>query len=181
VRIIGGEYRGRKVAWTADKSVRPTPDRLRENVFNILRARISGARVLDLFAGSGLLGLEFISRGAARVTFADKSIDCIRAIQKTLAEFKTPPEKFRAIRGDCFYVLRLLRNEKFDIIYLDPPYRDGLYAPASDTVFSQGMLSDGGIAVVEHLAAAPPPVPSGAAVADRRVYGTIGLTFLATL
>ncbi|GHV01912.1 ribosomal RNA small subunit methyltransferase D [Clostridia bacterium] len=177
MRIIGGEYRGRKVAWPNDSGVRPTPDRIRENIFNILRERIPGARVLDLFAGSGLLGLEFLSRGAACVTFSDKSSDRVRGIRKALADFKTPPEKFRVIHGDCFYVLRLLREEKFDIIYIDPPYREGLYDPVLKEVFSNGMLAEGGLAVAEHSAECPVTVPTGAAAADERVYGTVGLTF----
>jgi len=177
MRIISGEYKGRVISAPKVAGVRPTPDRVRENVFNILQNRIAGARVLDLFAGTGLLGAEFLSRGALSVIFSDKLIECVRAINETLAAFHTAPDRYRVIRGDCFYVLRLLRGEKFDIIYIDPPYSDGLYGCVLETIFQNRMLPPGGLVAVEHPAKTRIQVPEGAAVADQRTYGTIGLSF----
>ena len=126
VRIIGGKWRSRRLKVTDVSGLRPTPDRVRETLFNWLTPAIQGARCLDLFAGSGALGFEALSRGASYVTMVDQSIEVVNLLQAQLALFD-------AVHA-CIYraeIPRQLRAEPkpFDIVFLDPPYQKGLLLP----------------------------------------------------
>lgn len=119
VRIIAGEWRGRRIDVAADTAVRPTPDRVRETLFNWLREAVVGARCLDLYAGSGALGFEALSRGAAEAWFVEQDAlltDALRATAKRLAAAPT------IVRRDAFAFLREPPNARFDVAFLDPPY-----------------------------------------------------------
>lgn len=126
LRIIGGQWRGRKIQFPALTSLRPTPDRVRETLFNWLTNHILDSHCLDAFAGSGALGLEALSRGAASVTFIDNQLPAIEAIKAHL-------EKFNCQRGQCLHGqlpdLTLATDKPFDIIFLDPPFDDELLQP----------------------------------------------------
>lgn len=128
-RIIGGTHRGRRLAFPPEEAVRPSPDRVRETLFNWLQPVISGARCLDLFAGSGAIGLEALSRGAAHVTFVDRSPGVIRAIREHLGRLREGG-RAEAITSDVAAFLRSPPAQCFDIVFLDPPYAAGLLEPA---------------------------------------------------
>lgn len=158
-RIIGGEWRSRRIAVPEAPGVRPTPDRVRETLFNWLAPVIAGARCLDLYAGSGALGLEALSRGAAQVVFVDRSPAVLRHLAATLATL-------RCERGEtlCIDAMSYIAGpaRPFDVVFLDPPYREGLLAPALGRLIESGWLAPGASIYLEHEAsAAPPPLPAG--------------------
>lgn len=158
-RIIGGEWRGRRLPVPPDAEVRPTPDRVRETLFNWLAPVIAGARCLDLYAGSGALGLEALSRGAARVVFVDRAPPVSRHIDASL-------ETLKSSRGETVSMeaMRYLDGPAmpFDLVFLDPPYRHGLLAPALARLLERDWLAPGASIYIEHEAEAPPPtLPPG--------------------
>jgi 16S rRNA (guanine(966)-N(2))-methyltransferase RsmD len=151
LRIIGGKYKGRKLAAFRGQSVRPTSDRVRESLFNILSVEWEGKAVLDLFAGTGGLGIEAISRGACRVVFIENHIPAIRTLEKNIVAFN--------LTGCCEVLqysvekgLFLLRkaNRNFDVIFLDPPYNEGLADTALSLLGSSDILNTDSVIVVEH-------------------------------
>jgi 16S rRNA (guanine966-N2)-methyltransferase len=158
-RIIGGQWRGRRLPVPLDGDVRPTPDRVRETLFNWLAPVIEGARCLDLYAGSGALGLEALSRGAARAVFVDRSGAALRQIAASLQLLQTD-------RGEttCRDALSYLegRAAQFDVVFLDPPYNRGLLGPVAARLVERGWLAAGASIYLEHEAdAAPPALPAG--------------------
>lgn len=121
MRIISGKARGTKLYTLEGENTRPTLDRVKESIFNILQGKIEGAQILDLFSGSGAIGLEFLSRGAESAVLCDKSKEAVNIIKKNIE--KTHMEKnAQVINTDFENCLEKLKNEQFDIIYLDPPY-----------------------------------------------------------
>lgn len=129
LRIIAGQWRGRRVRFPADTTIRPTPDRVRETVFNWLAPYIRDAHVADLYAGSGALGLESLSRGAATVTFIERDPRCVTALQEHCASFAATGQHI--VRGDVLAWLRGVRPSSqapFDIVFVDPPFDQGLWA-----------------------------------------------------
>jgi 16S rRNA (guanine966-N2)-methyltransferase len=140
LRIIGGEWRGRKLRFAEGEGLRPTTDRVRETLFNWLQPMIAGARCLDLFSGSGALGLEALSRGAAEVVFVDTNPKAIAALKENLALLKTA--NATVTRGDA---LAYLQGDArpFDVIFLDPPFRKDLLQPALQQLSSGGWLAPG--------------------------------------
>lgn len=151
MRIVAGRYRGRRLTPPSDDSVRPTTDRIKETVFNILQWDVEGARVLDLFAGSGALGIECLSRGAAEVVFADKSPASVALIRQNL---KGIEGSYRVLTADFTGVLRS-GEDKFDLIFIDPPYKSGLGELAVDAAFDLGRVAEGGTVVYEHSSELP--------------------------
>jgi 16S rRNA (guanine966-N2)-methyltransferase len=143
MKIIAGLYRGR--IFKMPTGIRPTQDVHRKALFDILQGIIEGAKFLDLFAGSGAVGLEALSRGAGEVVFAEKEERCVEIIRENLERLaKTPLPKFRVLALDAFSTIRLLhqKGESFDLIFLDPPYYQGeKHRPASR---KEGFLSSGG-------------------------------------
>lgn len=135
-RIIAGQWRGRRLAFQADAGVRPTPDRVRETLFNWLQPVITGARCLDLFAGSGALGLEALSRGAAAVTFVERSPEVAEGIRSQLAKLGAVAP-VNALDAFAF----LSRNtDTFDIVFLDPPFGKALAPRACRELLASGAL-----------------------------------------
>ncbi len=125
-RIIGGEWRRRRLAFVTDRDVRPSPDRVRETLFNWLAPMIAGTRCLDLFAGSGALGLEALSRGAAHAVFVDRERSVIEKIRAHLTSLGGA-SRAELTQADAAQYLRQTSGS-FDIVFLDPPYRQGLVA-----------------------------------------------------
>ncbi len=145
MRIVAGKYRGRKLTAFAGFDVRPTPDRVKESLFQILSPRLAGARVLDLFAGSGALGLEALSRGAADVLFNDESAESAKLLRKNLALLKEERTVWRLPFAEC-----LSRAEgAFDLIFCDPPYREDYCGEILTRVAERGLLVEGGLVVYE--------------------------------
>ena len=150
MRIIGGKYRSRVLTEFAGENVRPTSDRAREALFNILALKIYGARVLDLFAGSGALGIESLSRGAKEVVFNDFSKDSVAIVKKNLATLKIPVNgaEAKVMQGDYLACLDGARGQ-FDLIFIDPPYRMDYGEKALKKIAEKGLLSENGIAMYE--------------------------------
>jgi 16S rRNA (guanine966-N2)-methyltransferase len=119
VRIIAGEWRGRRLPIVPNSPVRPTPDRVRETLFNWLQADIAGARVLDLYAGTGALGFESLSRGAAEAWFVEQDAALVAALSAQAEKFGVRP---RIVRQDAASLLRGGAPQRFDVVFLDPPY-----------------------------------------------------------
>jgi 16S rRNA (guanine966-N2)-methyltransferase len=149
LRIIAGTWRGRRFRFTAQADIRPTPDRVRETLFNWLRERVPGARCLDLCAGSGALGLEALSRGAARVHFVESDAAAVRDLRARLIEWSA--EGGTVERMDALRYLRT-KPEPFDIVFLDPPFAAGLLRAAAQLLEDREWLAPGALIYVESSA-----------------------------
>lgn len=176
MRIIGGKFRGRVLAEFKGNDVRPTSDRAKESLFNILALNVREARALDLFSGSGALGLECLSRGAKEVVFNDLSKDSVAILKKNLAALKlTASDEVKIYNYDYAACLETLRGE-FDLIFIDPPYKFDYGVPAMEKIVKRGLLSEDGIIVYERDRAFEGEV-KGLEKYDERKYGKAYLTF----
>jgi 16S rRNA (guanine966-N2)-methyltransferase len=154
LRIIGGRHRGRRLRFPAGMDIRPTPDRVRETLFNWLQPRIVAARVLDLFAGSGALGLEALSRGAAHVTFVERDRRAAAAIDSVVRDWKE--QEATVVCADALAWLdRPAGAEPFDLVFLDPPYDSTLLAEAAAAVARTGRLAPDARVYLERRAREP--------------------------
>lgn len=174
MRIIAGEARGRKLKSIKGTTTRPTIDRVKESLFNILGPYISGMNGLDLFAGFGTLGLEAISRGANSFLFVEKDIRNVSVIKKNieLCGFK---DKGQVIKDDVFNFLVKTRD-KFDIILMDPPYNKGLVERTISEIISAGLLSEMGMIVAEYFAKENIADYEQLLIVKQRIYGDTGIT-----
>ncbi len=173
MRIVGGKYRSRVLCSFDGDKIRPTADKVRESLFNILSFRIGECRFLDMFCGTGAIGIEAISRGAAEVVFNDKSKDSISLLKKNLNLLKIT-DSYSVFNKDAL-ILEPRSVGTFDVIYIDPPYKDGI-GEAAIRVAAE-LLRGGGVIVFED----EKPFgfnPSGLKVSDGRKYGRVYLTFL---
>ena len=130
LRIIAGTWRGRRLRFPAGPDIRPTPDRVRETLFNWLAPYIRGARVLDVFAGSGALGLEALSRGAAQVTFVDTDPRAVAALRERLVDWDAASDCAELRRMDALRFVEARRPAEqppFNVVFLDPPFAAGLW------------------------------------------------------
>jgi 16S rRNA (guanine966-N2)-methyltransferase len=173
VRIIGGGWRGRRVNFPDVPGLRPTPDRVRETLFNWLQHAVAGARCLDLFAGSGALGLEALSRGATTLVFVEQAVAAARALQEHLIRFGGSP-KARVVEMGAARYLRT-PAPAFDIVFLDPPYgRDALaeYIPMLD---AGNWLNVGGLVYLENeKTAGVPALPPHWELLKSKAAGEVG-------
>jgi 16S rRNA (guanine966-N2)-methyltransferase len=175
VRIIGGEWRGSKLHFPHLDGLRPTPDRVRETVFNWLQFELAGRRCLDLFAGTGVLGIEALSRGAAEVVFVERDPAAARAIGETLTRLRCG--RGRIERCDAFdWLARVDRaGLPFDIVFLDPPYRDALLGKAIEKLERSGCLAlDAWIYLEDAAQRGAPEVPPGWALMRSKRAGEVG-------
>jgi 16S rRNA (guanine966-N2)-methyltransferase len=140
VRIIGGDFRGRKLPVLQAEGLRPTSDRVRETLFNWLQFEVPNARVLDAFAGSGVLGVEALSRGAQSVRFIEKSADNARQLQQNIQTLNLS-ERADLVVGDALAHLSQPASEPFDILFFDPPFGKNLLAPALEQAFQNGWIA----------------------------------------
>ncbi|MGR9108159.1 MAG: 16S rRNA (guanine(966)-N(2))-methyltransferase RsmD [Gammaproteobacteria bacterium] len=147
MRIIAGEWRSRKIDFAAVDGLRPTPDRVRETLFNWLQLRISGARCLDVFAGSGILGLEAVSRGAASALLMEKDARACSAIAAAIQSLGAAQVELR--RGDAIEMLATPSKEPYDIVFVDPPFRQGLVAVTLERLESQAWVAPGSRIYIE--------------------------------
>jgi 16S rRNA (guanine966-N2)-methyltransferase len=172
LRIIGGSWRGRRLRFPAAALIRPTPDRVRETLFNWLGARVVGARSLDLFAGSGALGLEALSRGAAHVTFVERDVAAVRELRARLAEWGA--RDARVERADALGFLAH-GARPFDIVFLDPPFAAGLLEAAAALLERNGWLTETALIYVECGAReGVPPLPPGWLPLKAKRAGEVG-------
>lgn len=171
LRIIGGEWRGRKLRFADGEGLRPTTDRVRETVFNWLQPLIQGARCLDLFAGSGALGLEALSRGAAEVQFIERNPRAVRALQENLALLKA--DNGHVQQGDALTYLRGAA-QSFDVVFLDPPFRQDLLVPALELLSEGGWLKpDARIYIELESELGEPPLPEGWVLLRSKTAGQV--------
>lgn len=184
MRITGGNARGRKLLPPQSNRIRPTCDRVREALFNILGPRLQGAMVLDCFAGTGAIGIEALSRGAMFALFIDQSLEAGRLIEANLRATLTRPQAaFEQINLATAASLRRTRTHlpshgRFDLIFLDPPYRQDLALRVLTLIDRDDLLAPGGLAVAEEHAQVALPQCIGRLVStDHRRYGETGLWF----
>jgi len=181
MRIVGGRLRGRVLQAPASRAIRPTSERLRESIFDILAHRhpdlLEGARVVDLFAGSGALGLEALSRGARFVLFVDQSAEA-RALLRANVEALGLGGLTQIRRADGSRLGQAPSGPPFTLAFLDPPYGQGLAAPALAALAAGGWLAADALCVVEEAAKAEIAAPQGFAVEDERAYGDARIAFL---
>jgi len=182
MRIIAGLHRGRRLKTPAGSKLRPTSDRVKEAIFNILGPRVRGAVVLDLFSGTGNLALEAVSRGAQEAVCVEKHPAALRLLQANV-QLLGETHRVEIWPGPVERALPALARQgrRFDIIFLDPPYRTGLVAVTVQAICAHGLLGAGGLVVAEHAVE-----ESLAAVMEqgdlelftRRTYGDTAVTFL---
>jgi 16S rRNA (guanine966-N2)-methyltransferase len=183
MRIVGGQHRGRTLVAPRSRDIRPTSDRLRESLFNILAHGyddpITGARVLDLFAGTGALGLEAMSRGAAFVLLVDDGAEA-RALIRENVEALGLGGATRVFRRDATKLGDVHPNEPFSLVLLDPPYGRGLAGQALASARTGGWLTRDALIVVEEAADAAFAAPEGFTEIERRRYDDTEIVFLNT-
>ena len=175
MRVITGSARGRHLKELTGMETRPTTDRVKEGMFSVLQFSLEGRRVLDLFAGTGQLGIEALSRGAGAAVFVDRRADAVRLIRENL-KLTELTDRAQVIAGDSMEYLTTLRS-RFDLIFLDPPYEAGLLEPALARIARFDILNPHGIIVAEAPAGRKLPAlaaPYGVYRIYR--YGKIGLT-----
>jgi 16S rRNA (guanine966-N2)-methyltransferase len=171
LRIIGGRWRGRRFRFPATE-IRPTPDRVRETLFNWLMARISGARCVDLFAGSGALGLEALSRGATAVQFVERDAAACRALRELLLTWEAAGAQVQQGTAEKFLAGV---PQSFDIAFLDPPFASGLLGVAASALEAGGWIRPGGVIYLEHARRDPlPALPAGFQPLRSGVAGEVG-------
>jgi 16S rRNA (guanine966-N2)-methyltransferase len=181
MRIVGGQYRGRALAAPRTHDIRPTSDRLRENLFNILLHAygdpVTGARVLDLFAGTGALGLEAMSRGASFALFVDDGAEARALIRENVTALGLGGTT-KIFRRDATKLGAAHPVEPFSLVLLDPPYGRGLAERALTSVHGGGWLARAALIVVEESASAGFSAPEGFTEIERRRYDDTELVFL---
>jgi 16S rRNA (guanine966-N2)-methyltransferase len=172
VRIIAGERKGHTIVAPKGADTRPTSDRVRENVFNIVAPWLEGARVLDLYAGSGAMGLEALSRGAASVVFVDTDRDAVHAIERNLDKLRLTGA--RVVSHDVTAVLaqEVAAGRKYDLVFVDPPYAMTQYETLGR--YLPQVLAEGGLLVFESAARTEPEL--ALALRTSRKYGRTRVT-----
>ena len=174
LRVTAGKYKGRTLIENKYSHIRPTADMVKQAIFNKLAFRLPNSKILDLFAGTGALGIEGISRNAQEVVFVDKDP---RSAQLVRDNLKRMGEDARVIKADYAKAIESLRGEKFDIILLDPPYKSGFYENAVRLIAENDLLAEDGVIVCEHDKTDKFDF-SPFAVEDEKIYGTKMVTFL---
>ena len=180
MRIISGISKGRRLATPKSQAIRPTSDRVKESIFNILGEVVEGKVVLDLFAGTGNLGIEALSRGAKKVLFVEKGRQAIRLIQKNLSQLGMR-ERSEIIPKDVNRAIGILkqRGETFDLILMDPPYEKGLIQRTLKKLNSQKIYHEDSILVIEHDRREPlPGIVDGWNLIRQRGIGDTLISFL---
>ncbi len=183
MRVISGALKGRRLNAPAGLSTRPTADRIRESVFNILAGSVEAERVLDLFAGTGALGIEALSRGAASAVFVDLAKAALAVIQRNIRDLGLE-DRTRVIHWDILKNLNCLISQQraFDLVFMDPPYETDAVAPTLAALLSCGALSPGARIVIEHSAREPIGFNRDLlTLVDQRKFGKTLVSFMDTM
>jgi 16S rRNA (guanine966-N2)-methyltransferase len=183
MRVIGGKARGRRLKAPKGQALRPTSDRIKEALFNILPHELTDMRVLDLFAGTGNLAIEALSRGAAEAILVDSSAESAKTIRENLSKLELTGRATVWV-APVFRALRLLarRGERFDIIFLDPPYERRLVEPSLKIIAEGALLRRAGVVIAEHSIREGVEEQYGRlALKDQRRYGATFLSFFGPL
>ena len=184
VRIVGGAFRGRVLMAPTGRVTRPTADRVREALFDILvsaalaegKGDLDGIAVLDVFAGSGALGFEALSRGAARAAFIETEANALKVLGENIRKLGVA-DRATLLRFDATAPPKA--SAAYDLVMLDPPYRSGLVGPALSALLKRGWIAPAASIVVEVAAGEPFAPPDDFAITDERKYGAARLVFLA--
>ncbi len=183
MRIIAGKYRGRRLIAPRGRLIRPTSDRLRETIFNIIGPYIAGHKVIDLFAGTGAMGIEALSRGAEQAVFIDNHPQALESVRRNIEPLKLR-RRWQIIRWDAgqdLYCLRTLQI-RFGCAFIDPPYNCGLVDGALRNLMEADVMLAGSLIVVEHDHLEEITLPEGRlSLRDQRRYGKTLVTFLRTM
>ena len=175
MRVITGSARGRRLNELKGYETRPTTDKVKEGIFSAIQFEVEGARVLDLFAGTGQLGIEALSRGASRAVFVDRRSDAVKLIRENLA-LTGLADGAQVVCGDSMGYLASLR-ERFDLVFLDPPYAEDLLERAIAHVMQFDILAPHGIMIAESPVEKALPEPAAPYTAAREYrYGKIKVT-----
>lgn len=171
VRIIGGIWRSRRLRFPANAGLRPTPDRVRETVFNWLMPALPGARCLDLFAGSGAFGFESVSRGAAQAVLVEKEIEAVAALRENGARLKA--ETLEIVHADAMQWLQG-SGQAFDVIFLDPPYASNLLGVCIGLLEAKTWVKPNGLVYLETPKSEAPPLPQNWQLLRSKIAGQVG-------
>jgi 16S rRNA (guanine966-N2)-methyltransferase len=174
MRVISGKYRGKKLLCPEGLKTRPTTDRVKEAMFGAIQFNILNANVLDLFAGTGALGIEALSRRAKSCVFVEKDRMSVDALNKNLEKIE---DDYKIIACDYLSALSSLNSEKFDLVFLDPPYEAGFYKNAMEFLFENDMIEKDGIVVVETLTGMDTKIRDTFSLYKEKKYGGISLEF----
>jgi len=180
MRIISGKLGGRRLISLSGQRIRPTSDRVKEALFNILAEQVAAATVLDLFAGTGALGIESASRGARMVVSIDNSRDAIRTIQKNVHQLALE-DTIRMIKWDIARNLKCIQTTDplYDLVFMDPPYERGLVGKALDNLHASRSVKPGARLVIEHSHREELPAERAfLEISDHRKYGKTLVSFL---
>ena len=180
MRVISGKYKGRPLKSTAGIQTRPTTDKVKETMFNVIGPYFSQGLGLDLFAGSGGLGIEALSRGLDKVIFIDKDFAAIQTLKSNLKTCDIDQGQFEVYRNDAERALKAMakRNLQFDIIFMDPPYHRHVLNNLLEVIHDHNMLTMDGIIICEHDAQVKLPKQVGQLIQLKKSdFGSIGLTY----
>ncbi len=180
MRIVAGEKRGTNIMSPKGTDTRPTLERVRESLFGILQYDIPDAQVLDLFGGSGALGLEAVSRGAAHALINDSSREAARVIEANIKKLGFE-DRVSLMNGDCIICIKrcAAAGRRFDVVFLDPPYKSGLIKASMEALAATGTLNRGFVIAAEHASNMTLETPSGFVLRDMRRYGEAAISFFA--
>jgi len=178
MRIIAGDFKGKKIFYPEDKKTRPLRDMVKESIFNIIKnsnkydLQIDGSNILDLFSGSGSFGLECISRGAKKVFFFENYPRTLKVLKKNILGLKLK-EKCKIFEKNCldFTEYKNITNEKFDIIFMDPPYKEKNINLLIERILSREILSDNGIVIIHRHKKDNITISNKFKTLDTRFYG----------
>jgi len=176
LRIVGGEWRGQRIRAPRSTRVRPTAERVREAIFDLLGQRLDGQRVLDLFAGSGAFGIEALSRGASHATFVERDRTAAQLIRANLEQLAALPRSTLVVADVSLFVARPA-SERYQVVFADPPYQELPAVECWQAVIAR-WLAPGGRLVIESAARSPVDVDALAATSDRRRYGDSTVTIV---
>lgn len=180
MRIISGKAKGTKLYTLQGDNTRPTLDRVKESIFNIIQKQIPEATVLDLFAGSGAIGLEMLSRGAKKAILCDKSKEAIGIIKKNIQKTHME-EKVELYNIDFKECIEKVSKEKFDIIYIDPPYETNFIEKSLEKIIEKNIIQENGIIILEtddEKRIKKEIEKINVAIIDERKYGRANIIFL---
>ena len=178
LRVVAGKYRGRKLEQPPLSITRPTMDRVKESIFNMIQFKIEGALVLDLFAGSGSLSIESVSRGAMKSIAVDKSNEAIKIINNNLEYIGI--NNISVVKADVINYVASMAGTKFDFIFMDPPFADfEIYKKTFDAIHEAKILKDTGLIILETKNPQKIVIPEGFVVQKQRKYGISTVMMLA--
>lgn len=178
LRVVAGKYRGRKLEQPPKSITRPTMDRVKESIFNVIQFKIEGSLVLDLFAGSGSLSIESVSRGAMKAIAVDKSNEAIAMINKNLDSIGI--KNVAVVKADVLKYVESMRGTKFDFIFMDPPFADfDIYFATLEKIKESDILKETGLIILETKDPSKIQIPDGFVIQRQKKYGISTVIMLA--